>query len=42
LKVILKLYDDLLGPNFLGQACSGRTEVLEVERLPFLAWMIQI
>ena len=41
LKVILKLYDDLLGPNFLCQACSGCTEVLEVERLLYLVWMIQ-
>ena len=30
LKVIFKLYGDLLGPNFLCQTCSGRTEVLEV------------
>ena len=41
LKVIFKLYGDLLGPNFLCQTCSGRTEVLEVERLLYLAWMIQ-
>ena len=41
LKVIFKLYGDLLGPHFLCQTCSGPTEALEVERLPYLVWMIQ-
>jgi hypothetical protein len=41
LKVIFKLYGDLLGPNFLCQTCSGRTAVLEVERLPYLVWMMR-
>ena len=41
LKVIFKLYGDLLRPNFLCQIFSGRIEVLEVERLPYLVWMIQ-
>jgi hypothetical protein len=41
LKVIFKLYDDLLGPTFICQTCSGRTEVLEVERLSYLVLMIQ-
>ena len=36
LKVIFKFYGDLLGPNFLCQAYSGRTGVLEVECLPYL------